>query len=64
MLAAGGNLSHHHGVGLNRDRFVAEALGPGHDVLSAVKAALDPAGILNPGKLGPAAARSGARPWP
>jgi len=52
VLAAGGNLSHHHGVGLNRDRFVAEALGSGHDVLSAVKAALDPAGILNPGKLG------------
>ena len=27
VLAAGGNLSHHHGVGLNRARFVAEALG-------------------------------------
>jgi alkyldihydroxyacetonephosphate synthase len=52
VLAAGGNLSHHHGVGLNRDRFVAEALGPGQDVLAAVKAALDPTGILNPGKLG------------
>ena len=26
---AGGNLSHHHGVGLNRHRFVAEALGTG-----------------------------------
>ena len=29
VLAAGGNLSHHHGVGLNRGRFVAEALGGG-----------------------------------
>ena len=28
VLAAGGALSHHHGVGLNRSRFVAEALGP------------------------------------
>jgi alkyldihydroxyacetonephosphate synthase len=52
VLAAGGNLSHHHGIGLNRSRFTAEALGPAHQVLVAVKAALDPKGILNPGKLG------------
>ena len=52
VLAAGGNLSHHHGVGLNRARFMAEALGPALDVLQAVKDALDPHGILNPGKLG------------
>jgi len=52
VLAAGGALSHHHGVGLNRSRFVAEALGPAFDVLVATKAALDPNGILNPGKLG------------
>jgi alkyldihydroxyacetonephosphate synthase len=52
VLAAGGALSHHHGVGLNRSRFMAEALGPAFDVLVATKAALDPNGILNPGKLG------------
>jgi len=52
VLAAGGNLSHHHGVGLNRSRFVAEALGAGLGVLAAIKLALDPNGILNPGKLG------------
>lgn len=51
VLGAGGNLSHHHGVGLNRARFVREALGSGHDVLGRLKAALDPNGILNPGKL-------------
>jgi alkyldihydroxyacetonephosphate synthase len=52
-LALGASLSHHHGVGLNRARFVGDALGPGAlGVLSAVKAALDPTGILNPGKLG------------
>ena len=56
---AGGALSHHHGVGLNRSRFVAEALGPAFDVLVATKAALDPNGILNPGKLGlPSALRT------
>jgi alkyldihydroxyacetonephosphate synthase len=52
VLAAGGALSHHHGVGLNRSRFMAEALGPAFDVLVATKRALDPNGILNPGKLG------------
>jgi alkyldihydroxyacetonephosphate synthase len=52
VLASGGNLSHHHGVGLNRSRFVAEALGKAHEVLIGVKHALDPNGILNPGKLG------------
>jgi alkyldihydroxyacetonephosphate synthase len=52
VLAAGGALSHHHGVGLNRARFVRDALGEGFDVLVAVKQALDPNGILNPGKLG------------
>ncbi len=52
ILAAGGNLSHHHGVGLNRARFMREALGPAFDTFATVKAALDPNGILNPGKLG------------
>ncbi len=52
VLAAGGNLSHHHGIGLNRSRFMAESMGSSLDVLQAVKDALDPAGILNPGKLG------------
>ena len=52
VLDGGGNLSHHHGVGLNRARVVADALGPAADVLAAVKRALDPVGILNPGKLG------------
>ena len=52
VLAHGGALSHHHGVGLNRSRFVREALGPAFGVLAAIKSALDPNGILNPGKLG------------
>ena len=33
-------------------RFVHDALGPAFDVLVSVKQALDPHGILNPGKLG------------
>lgn len=52
VLALGGNLSHHHGVGLNRGRFAADALGGAFDVLQSVRHALDPQGVLNPGKLG------------
>ncbi len=52
ILAAGGALSHHHGIGLAKARFLPAALGPAHGVLVDLKRALDPAGILNPGKLG------------
>lgn len=62
-LAGGGNLSHHHGVGLNRARFMGEALGSAHGVLQAVKSSLDPNGILNPGKLG-LHSPFGEVPWP
>ncbi|MEI8024219.1 MAG: FAD-binding oxidoreductase [Actinomycetota bacterium] len=56
-LDAGANLSHHHGVGINRAKFIKRALGPAHDVLAAIKHALDPKDILNPGKLGFASSR-------
>ncbi|MGC8463442.1 MAG: FAD-binding oxidoreductase, partial [Acidimicrobiales bacterium] len=51
-LAAGAAISHHHGIGLNRARFLPAALGAGFGVLQSMKDALDPHGILNPGKLG------------
>jgi alkyldihydroxyacetonephosphate synthase len=62
-LAAGGAISHHHGIGINRSRFLPEALGSGFGVLAAVKGALDPNGILNPGKLG-LDSPFGRVPWP
>jgi len=47
--AAGGTLTHHHGVGRLKSRFLAEELGEtGVGVLKRIKAALDPEGILNP----------------
>ena len=52
VLAHGGNLSHHHGVGANRARFMTDALGSAMGVLQSLKDALDPTGIMNPGKLG------------
>lgn len=45
-------LSHHHGVGLLRAPYMAQALGTAFPVLETVKRALDPRNILNPGKLG------------
>ncbi|MQA84938.1 MAG: FAD-binding protein [Streptosporangiales bacterium] len=46
-------ISHHHGVGIARLPYLRRALGEGATtVLHRVKAALDPAGVLNPGKLG------------
>ena len=63
VLAAGGNLSHHHGVGLNRARFMPQALGSALPVLQALKDALDPRGILNPGKMG-LRTRFGEVDWP
>jgi alkyldihydroxyacetonephosphate synthase len=63
VLAAGGSLSHHHGIGINRARFVPDALGGGFGVLDRLKAALDPLGILNPGKLGMASS-FGEVAWP
>ena len=52
IVALGGNLSHHHGIGMNRSRFVAETLGPAHRMIESLKKILDPQGILNPGKMG------------
>ncbi|MFE2278204.1 FAD-binding oxidoreductase [Streptomyces sp. NPDC059454] len=55
ILAAGGTISHHHGVGTDhRDWYVREAGPLGVDALRAVKRRLDPAGLLNPGVLLPA----------
>jgi alkyldihydroxyacetonephosphate synthase len=63
VLAHGGALSHHHGVGLNRARFMRDALGSALDVLVATKRALDPYGILNPGKLGLPSPFGGVEGW-
>ena len=45
-------LSHHHGIGMLRAPYMREGLGSAFPVLETVKRALDPKGILNPGKLG------------
>jgi alkyldihydroxyacetonephosphate synthase len=61
-LAHGAAISHHHGIGLNRSRFLPRALGSGFDVLVGLKESFDPVGILNPGKLG-LPSPFGPSPW-
>jgi alkyldihydroxyacetonephosphate synthase len=61
-LARGAAISHHHGIGLQRGRFMPRALGAGAGVLQDLKLALDPSGILNPGKLG-LSSPFGPVPW-
>ena len=49
-----GTISHHHAVGADHVPYLeAEIGGLGLDVLASVKRALDPTGVLNPGKLLP-----------
>jgi len=57
VLEAHCAISHHHGVGHNRARFVRDALESAYPVLAAMKSVLDPRGVLNPGvlSLGPTA---------
>jgi alkyldihydroxyacetonephosphate synthase len=52
VLAAGGTITHHHAVGRDhRPWYDRQRPGPFAAALRAAKAAVDPAGILNPGVL-------------
>ncbi|SNY82229.1 alkyldihydroxyacetonephosphate synthase [Nocardia amikacinitolerans] len=52
IIAAGGTITHHHAVGADHRPWLPAEVGElGIRVLRAVKRELDPAGILNPGKL-------------
>jgi alkyldihydroxyacetonephosphate synthase len=54
IMAAGATITHHHAVGTDHRPWMGAEVGDlGVEVLRAVKAALDPAGVLNPGKLIP-----------
>ena len=56
IVQVGATITHHHAVGVDhRAQMPAEVGELGVEVLRAVKAVLDPAGVLNPGKLIPEA---------
>jgi alkyldihydroxyacetonephosphate synthase len=55
IVEAGGTITHHHAVGRDHAPYMRAEVGElGVEVLRAVKERLDPAGIMNPGKLIPA----------
>ena len=54
IMAAGGTISHHHGVGADHAPWLEHEIGSaGIRMLRAIQAELDPAGIMNPGALIP-----------
>jgi alkyldihydroxyacetonephosphate synthase len=54
IVAGGGSLSHHHGIGLEHVKWMRQYWGPlGVRVLKSIKHELDPKAIMNPGKLVP-----------
>ena len=54
IVAHGGTITHHHAIGRDHRPYMEAEVGQaGIDVLRAVKEQLDPAGIMNPGKLLP-----------
>ena len=51
-LAVGGTLSGEHGIGITKQPYIVKAIGKsGVAVSKALKQAMDPKGILNPGKI-------------
>jgi len=68
-LAAGANLSHHHGVGRSKAARLAAELGQGTELLNRLRHGWDPAAMFNPGALSapfevqPALSREGRAPF-
>jgi alkyldihydroxyacetonephosphate synthase len=54
ILAHGGTITHHHAVGRDHARWLGREVGTvGTEALKAIKARVDPTGVMNPGKLLP-----------
>jgi alkyldihydroxyacetonephosphate synthase len=54
IVAAGGTITHHHGVGRDHAPFMEAEIGrDGIEALRALKSRLDPSGVMNPAKVLP-----------
>jgi alkyldihydroxyacetonephosphate synthase len=63
IVAGGGTITHHHAVGRDHTPWLRAEIGElGVELLRAAKQRLDPAGIMNPGKLLPAAGEPAPSP--
>jgi alkyldihydroxyacetonephosphate synthase len=51
VVASGGSIAHHHGIGINRTNWMEVEWGKGMKIMKEFKRILDPQNILNPGKV-------------
>ena len=58
---AGGSFGHHHGVGINRSKWMPVEWGKSFETLKSIKMLLDPNNILNPGKIYESAWKEGGK---
>lgn len=52
IISVDGSIGHHHGVGVNKGPWIHLEAPTAWPVVQKIKSALDPKGIMNPGKLG------------
>ncbi len=52
VMANGGMINEHHGVGYKLSRYMRRQYGPAWPLLTRIKKVFDPNGIMNPGKTG------------